>query len=927
MKKIILLIFISFSIAFTNYSKAQDAEIKVLFQRFAKFYNSGDLVNAEEVLFSILDSKVPVPEKYLVAVYNNLGAINILLGRYDKALEYNDKAEAQIITNKQNSGSLADIYINKARIYTLQKSFYSAIEYFEKGIRIYNGIIEPDRSVLQSISSAYLNIGITYYGIKDYETGSKYLNESANLKSNYNLTGIALVYLNIAKTFVKTENPLQAEEFYLKSISSFKKEFGEEYYRMAEVYFDYGLFLRSNGRNVESLEVLNKALAICLKNYGDKHTLISMSYKLIGDHYKNISNYDSSLIYYQKSLIAVVNDFNDPDIFTNPSIDSALFNIRLLDNLKSKSQTLELLAGEQSDRELKLKILNKSLETIELALQLIDRIRNNYLSEDSRIYLSENEKETYIFATHIAFSLFNMTNDKLIGQKMYDIAKKAKAAILRNEISENELLWSAGIPDSLRKKQNNLTGNIAAYNNLLLEEMRKIKPDSNKVTLWKDALFDMNRKKEKVADEINKESPEYHDILQKTEPISLSEIQRQLKSDETIVDYLLSNQNINGERKLYTFLITKEGLKFLETTLDSLFIKNAEIIQKSHGINIATSDPGKDFKDYTGALYYMYENLIKSAEGLLRGNKLIIIPDEEIAWLPFDAFLKNKPRPDQTDYEGLQYLINDYTFSFGYSSSLIFSKKTRLTKGEEVFAFLPYYGKDNFSGTGLDSLQGAGTEIKSIYKWFNGKKFIGNQATEANFKKEIGYPAIFHLAMHSLSDSINSRYSYFIFDTTKDTLEDGRLYNYEISLSRIKSPMVVLSACNSGTGTLYHGEGLMSLARGFILAGASSVIKTAWEVNDEASAAIVTRFYYHLSKGKPKDEAMRLAKLEYLKGSSPSLTSPYFWAAYEVMGDNAPLVRNFRTTGYLITGVVFILIAGLLIFYFRRRRIFSARPE
>lgn len=139
--------------------------------------------------------------------------------------------------------------------------------------------------------------------------------------------------------------------------------------------------------------------------------------------------------------------------------------------------------------------------------------------------------------------------------------------------------------------------------------------------------------------------------------------------------------------------------------------------------------------------------------------------------------------------------------------------------------------------------------------------------------------------------------------------------------------MVVLSACNSGTGTLYHGEGLMSLARGFILAGASSVIKTAWEVNDETSAAIITRFYYHLSKGKPKDESMRLAKLEYLKESSPSLTSPYFWAAYEVMGDNAPVVRNFRSTGYLISGVVFILLAGLLIFYFRRRNIFSARPE
>ena len=108
-------------------------------------------------------------------------------------------------------------------------------------------------------------------------------------------------------------------------------------------------------------------------------------------------------------------------------------------------------------------------------------------------------------------------------------------------------------------------------------------------------------------------------------------------------------------------------------------------------------------------------------------------------------------------------------------------------------------------------------------------------------------PAIFHLAMHTVSDSTNSRYSYMLFDTHNDTLEDGRLYNYEISLSRLKSPMVVLSACNSGTGTLYHGEGLMSLARGFILAGASSVIMTSWAVNDEISADIISGFYHSLA--------------------------------------------------------------------------------
>jgi CHAT domain-containing protein len=178
--------------------------------------------------------------------------------------------------------------------------------------------------------------------------------------------------------------------------------------------------------------------------------------------------------------------------------------------------------------------------------------------------------------------------------------------------------------------------------------------------------------------------------------------------------------------------------------------------------------------------------------------------------------------------------------------------------------------------------------------------------------------------MHSVSDSINSKYSYLLFDSHPDTGGDGKLYNYEISLARINSPMVVLSACNSGSGTLYHGEGLMSLARGFILAGASSVIKTAWEVNDETSAEIISRFYKHLSEGKPKDEAMRLAKLGYLENAPPVWSGPYFWAAYEVMGDNAPVALNYRVLVLIIcTGVI--IAAGILVFYLRRRRILSDR--
>ena len=915
---------IIFSFASTYCSKAQNVSVNELFNQYLIYFKSGDLVGSEIVLTKILDSKVSFPDEYIVAIYNNLGTVYSMMGRYEKAIEYYNKAEELIKIKNKNSQDIADIFVNKAIIFGYQKSYPLAIEYFEKGIRIYLNLSSNENKVAPSLASAYLNSGIVFLETQNYTSALQNFNKSAEIKSKYNISGLALVYLNFAKAYLKTNNPLKAEDYYLKSISNFKNEFGDEYYRLAEAYCDYGLFLQSEGKIYEALETHKKALTICLKNYGEKHTLVSLSYKHIGDDYIHQNKLDSALYFYQKSLIAVVKNFNNPDIYTNPSIDSSLFNIRLLDILKSKAQALELFAGEQNDPGMKLKTMTKSLETIELALQLIDRIRNNYMSEESRIYLAENEKETYLFATHLAYSLYSTTHDKSMGYKMYAIAQKAKAAILRNEITGNELLYSAGIPDSLREKQNRLSGNIAAYNNLILEEARAIKPDSNKLSLWKDALFDMNREKEKVTGDIERAFPRYHDLIRKTEPISPELIQKKLKNDETIVDYLLSNQYSDGKRKLYIFLISHNGLDFREEWLDSLFVKNAEIIRKTANPSMAAGSGSDNFIIYTGAFNYMYLTLIKPVEDLFKGKKLIIIPDEEIGWLSFDAFLKNKPGPDQTDYEGLHYLINDYTFSYGYSSSLIFSKSSSAMRGAKVLAFSPDYHNSTLSGSALSSLQGAGIEIGSIYKWFSGKNFSGENATKANFITALHDPAIFHLAMHSMSDSINSNYSYLMFDTHDLTAADGKLYNYEISLTRIKSPMVVLSACNSGTGTLYSGEGLMSLARGFTLAGASSVIRTAWEINDEASAAIIKQFYFNLSKGKEKNAAMRLAKLEYLKNSSPAFKNPYYWAAYEVLGDNAPVARNF-TISFIIVSLVVIFAAGMAFFYFKRRRIFSDR--
>ena len=182
MKKIIAIV-VLFFLAFDNYSGAQSEEVNKLFQEFLKTYTSGDLIHSNEILLSIVYSKPDLPSEYRGLMYNNLSAVNTMMGRYEDALEYSKKAEATMLKEQQESTVFAEIYINRAYINTVQKAYGSAIEYLEKAIRIFDNLNETDKQKFsQNISAAYLNIGIAYYEIGNFKAASNFLTKSSSLK-------------------------------------------------------------------------------------------------------------------------------------------------------------------------------------------------------------------------------------------------------------------------------------------------------------------------------------------------------------------------------------------------------------------------------------------------------------------------------------------------------------------------------------------------------------------------------------------------------------------------------------------------------------------------------------------------------------------------------------------------------------------------
>jgi CHAT domain-containing protein len=106
----------------------------------------------------------------------------------------------------------------------------------------------------------------------------------------------------------------------------------------------------------------------------------------------------------------------------------------------------------------------------------------------------------------------------------------------------------------------------------------------------------------------------------------------------------------------------------------------------------------------------------------------------------------------------------------------------------------------------------------------------------------------------------------------------------EIYSLRLEAELVVLSACDRGGGRIARGEGIIGLTRGFLFAGAQSLLVSLWPVSDEATAALVVDFYRGLLDGQSKARALRESKLRAM-ARNPEYARPFYWSPLVLVGE------------------------------------------
>lgn len=290
-------------------------------------------------------------------------------------------------------------------------------------------------------------------------------------------------------------------------------------------------------------------------------------------------------------------------------------------------------------------------------------------------------------------------------------------------------------------------------------------------------------------------------------------------------------------------------------------------------------------------------------------GRLVIVPDGAMSHVAFDGLI---------DGEG-QFLIETKTIRYELSLAMAHALK-RLGPdpgASHIRAFAPMTAARCDHG----ALPFTREELRGIASHAAGVFYYGDAASRQQFFADRAVGDILHLASHAASSPDNTA-SWIAL--AGDTADCAFLYVRDLYMSHVPAAMVVVSACEGAYGAYASGEGAMTIARGFLLAGARSLVTSLWQVNDAATAEIMTAFYAYLSQGLSKSDALRLARLDYLRapGRKKSELHPAMWSGYVVIGNDAPVLfakpQKHRLFYILITGGIALLV--ILCAQLRRRK-------
>ena len=880
------------------------------------YINLGDFnIALNYIVASVENDKHLFGDKsvHLIDGYLALSVINIDISDYEKAIIWINQGLkiAQLYPDSIAPTLMASLYGVKGVVFSYMANYEQAKNNLEKAETYYNNLNNMDIiyiNVLDNLGTAYHFLGLKEKSYFYYEKGIKLIHNNFS-QGAFNLINNYAIILGNDSLEKKGEMLLSD---FLNRVRLSSDYDPRDYFVVIRNYADY---LREYKIN----ETLAKKLYLQCFNYINEHPW-DKDYRdnvILGYALCLFQNGENSIALdsIQTLLFPKRSDYKRGKLFINP--DSVGTDGKSIKILSTKYRILWSEYRKTND----IMFLEAAAVTSELIISVLEKIRLSIGEEGSRLLLGDNYRDSYMDAIMCLNECYRKTNNQTYLEKVFELSEKSKVASLLASTREMKAIQNH-IPFLLANKEKELQLNIGFYSSSLAGEENKENPDIRKINLWKDYLLVAKDRRDSIIRVFERDYPDYYALKYNTKVISLGEIPGAIGRGKNYLSYIVTDS------LMYTFVSNTRYQKLITQRIDTSFFAMVKGFRKLLTTPDLDEKSADEYKMYQFYGYQLYSYLIGPIKKYLISDGLIISPDNILSYLPFETFLTENKTRDDLIYRKLPYLMNDFRISYAYSATLLAEyRKIKPSFRNPGIVFAPSYDlpiyvdsiSNDRQSTGriLSALPHAREEGEYVAGITHGALYAGSSATESVYKQIAGKFDIIHLAMHTYINNLNPIYSKLIFSSLKDSLGNNGLNAFEVYGVPLKAKMVVLSSCNTGVGNMRRGEGILSLARGFIYSGSKSVVMSLWAVEDKSGTEIVKSFYRNLKNGDSKSVALRKARMKYLKSAGTVRSFPFFWSTLVVYGDDSPLYYSVKEK--ILTLLIPVILVIVAIIYFRKR--------
>jgi len=590
----------------------------------------------------------------------------------------------------------------------------------------------------------------------------------------------------------------------------------------------------------------------------------------------------------------------------------------------------------------------KTIETLRAGSLRADEARTTFLATTKDVF-----DETASALAEMALLSSPAAGAPLEGKGLeyaaeaFKVTEQSRARSLLDLLIETGGSITEGIPaDLLKRKQDNLDRQQEIAEDLmgisLSDDASKKKPSELEGELDKlQTEFDDIENKIRIA------SPRYASLTA-GQPLSLADVQQQVLCIQTVLlEYSL------GSEASYLWAVTKSGAAIYKlaprATIETLAtglraqliptklqrrIVGIDVMGDTRGLGVSATPFAEDAAGFVAASSALYKVVVEPAGAIIAEKRVLVVADGALNYVPFEVLVKSA---GAADYSSLPYLIKSNEVVYSPSASVVgairkqqkvSSGRTMLIVADPVFnsedarargassaasgsetrglgiasALSDVAGNDGaatakMQGLPLARLGGTKVEAAQIGKLVKASgsqadTWLDLDASEGNLEaRDISKYQFLHIATHGLLNAERPQFTGLVLSLVGNKNDDGFLRTDEVFNLRLGSPLVMLSACETGLGKEKRGEGVMGLTRAFIYAGAPTVGVSLWSVADKSTADLMTDFYKRLlsplagsagSTGSPS-AAMRDAQLAMISGKKYS--APFYWAPFVLVGD------------------------------------------